>query len=76
MLFRSGEFAGLDEVALKQGRHPEQPVTHEALRALGMTAHLVNLLSAIVRVAPFDEKTLEPMAASIDFSRLTGGNET
>ncbi len=66
-----GEFAGLDEVVAGMGRHLEQPVTGEALLALGVLPELVGRLSAIVRVPSLGEETLSRIVSWVDFSRMT-----
>jgi ATP-dependent Clp protease ATP-binding subunit ClpX len=66
-----GEFAGLDETVAGMGRHPEQPVTGEALLALGVLSELVARLSAIVRVPALDEETLSRIVSWVDFQQMT-----
>jgi hypothetical protein len=70
MFIGGGECPGLDEVVAGMGRHPEQPVTGEALLALGVLPELVGRLSAIVRVPSLDEQTLSRIVSLVDFSRI------
>lgn len=64
-----GTFDGLDEVIAGSGRHPEQPVSADALVATGALPKWVRHLTAIARTAPLDEETLTRMIAWVDFSR-------
>jgi ATP-dependent Clp protease ATP-binding subunit ClpX len=66
-----GVFAGLDEVAARLGRHPEQPVTGETLAGLGMIPDLVRRLQAVVKVVPLDEETLARIMPFVDFDRMS-----
>ena len=66
----SGTFAGLDDAIAQSGRHPEQPVTADALIAAGARPEWVRHLVAIARAAPLDEQTLKRMAACVDFNRV------
>jgi ATP-dependent Clp protease ATP-binding subunit ClpX len=69
-----GTFAGIDQTAERLGRHPEQPVTGDALIASGVMADFVGRLAAVARVAPLDEGTLGRMVPWVDFSRMGSGN--
>jgi ATP-dependent Clp protease ATP-binding subunit ClpX len=65
-----GTFAGLDEVAVQMGCHPEQPITGEMLVRFGVVPELVRCLQAIVRVAPFDEETLVRLVPFVDVDQM------
>jgi hypothetical protein len=70
VLFLSGGvFADLEEVVVRLGRHPEQPVTGETLAGLGVAPDLIRPLQALVRVAPLDEATLVRTVPLVDFDR-------
>jgi ATP-dependent Clp protease ATP-binding subunit ClpX len=71
-----GEFAGLDEIVAGMGRHPERPVTGEALLALGVLPELVGRLSAIVRVPALDEETRSRIVPWVDFRRMTSRSDS
>jgi ATP-dependent Clp protease ATP-binding subunit ClpX len=64
-----GEFAGLDRTVAGLGRHPEQPITGDALLTYGVRPELVRRLQAIVRVAPLEEATLARVMGWVDFDR-------
>jgi ATP-dependent Clp protease ATP-binding subunit ClpX len=64
-----GTFVGLDEAMVGLGRHPEQPVTIEALTAVGARADFVRSLAGIARVAPLDEASLAQIVDWVDFRR-------
>src|SRR5207245_5898621 len=68
-----GTFAGLDEVAVQLGCHPEQPVTGEMLARFGVAPDLVRCLQLIVRVAPLDEETMVRLVPFVDFDRMASG---
>jgi ATP-dependent Clp protease ATP-binding subunit ClpX len=65
-----GEFSGLDALIARAGRHPEQPVTAEALLAFGMAPELVERLLAIERMPPLNEETLTRLVAWLDLDRM------
>jgi ATP-dependent Clp protease ATP-binding subunit ClpX len=65
-----GAFVGLDAAIARTGRHPEQPVTADALRAFGVPPALADRFQSIVRVAPLDEEALMRMALWVDFDRM------
>ncbi len=69
-----GEFAGFDAVMTDMGRHPEQPITGDALLAFGVVPDLVRRLQVIERVAPLDEETVARVVSWVDFSRMASGN--
>lgn len=64
-----GVFSGLHEGIVRSGRHPEQPITAEALVAGGARSEWVRLLAAVASVGSLDEETLTRMVAWVDFSR-------
>jgi ATP-dependent Clp protease ATP-binding subunit ClpX len=68
-----GAFAGLDAVLTGMGRHPEQPVTAEALLEFGVAPEVVRRLEVIVRVAPLEDATLARVLPWVDFDRMAGG---
>jgi ATP-dependent Clp protease ATP-binding subunit ClpX len=71
VLFVCGcNLTGLDECLGRLGRHPEQPITSEVLRAFGMMPEFVERMGAIARVPPLDESTLVRIMSSVDFSRV------
>lgn len=63
-----GRFAGLDEVAARSERHPEQSVTGEALVAFGARPEWVRHLGVIARATPFDEETLARLVTWVEFA--------
>jgi ATP-dependent Clp protease ATP-binding subunit ClpX len=63
-------FAGLDDAIVRLGRHPQQPVTVEALRAVGVRAEWAGALAAIARVPPLDEQSLARVVKCVDFRLL------
>src|SRR5258707_1346555 len=65
-----GTFAGLDEAIVRLGRHPEQPVTAQALRAVEVRAEWARALAAIARVPPLDEETLERIVDRLEFRKV------
>jgi ATP-dependent Clp protease ATP-binding subunit ClpX len=65
-----GTFPGLEEAIARSGRHPEQPVTGEALVGLGARPEWVSHLRAIARAGPLGEETLARIVAWVDFSRM------
>jgi ATP-dependent Clp protease ATP-binding subunit ClpX len=67
-----GTFAGLNDAIARLGRHPEQPVTGDALIACGVLPELVGRLGLIARVAPLDEETLTRMVPWVDLAGMTG----
>jgi ATP-dependent protease Clp ATPase subunit len=64
-----GTFAGLDESDVGIDRHPEQPVTAQALKAIGMLPELLGQFGAIARVPPLEENTLKRLVGWVDFDR-------
>ncbi len=73
ILFVCGaEFAELDEAVTGTGRHRGQPVTGEALAALGMLPPFFARLRAVAPVTPTDEPTLARIVACVDFGRMAG----
>jgi ATP-dependent Clp protease ATP-binding subunit ClpX len=69
-----GEFAGLDAVVAGLGRHPEQPVSGDALLAYGAAPDLVQRLQLVLRVPPLDEETLARAVPWLAFDRMAAGN--
>jgi ATP-dependent Clp protease ATP-binding subunit ClpX len=69
-----GAFAGLDECVARSGRHPEQPITAEALVAAGARPQWVSHLAAIARAWPLDDSALTRIVAWVDFSRVDRQN--
>jgi ATP-dependent Clp protease ATP-binding subunit ClpX len=67
-----GTFAGLDDAIVRLGRHPEQPVTGDALIACGVLPDLIGRLGAFARVAPFDEEMLTRIVPWVDLSGMAG----
>jgi ATP-dependent Clp protease ATP-binding subunit ClpX len=67
-----GEFAGLDAIVARLGRHPEQPITEDALLAFGVVPALVRRLGGFVKVPPLDEESLGWVVPWIDFARMMG----
>jgi ATP-dependent Clp protease ATP-binding subunit ClpX len=63
-------FAGLDEAIVELGRHPEQLVTVESLKAVGARPEWAAALEAIARVSPLEEESLERIVIWIDFRRV------
>ena len=61
-----GTFAGLDETIVRRGRHPEQPVTVDDLRAIGVLPDWAHCLIAVASVAPLDEASLMRLVRSVD----------
>jgi ATP-dependent Clp protease ATP-binding subunit ClpX len=68
-----GTFEGLDRVMAHRGRHPEQPVSTEDLRACGMPLDFVGRVRAIVRVAPLDEEAVARVVSCADLARWPEG---
>jgi ATP-dependent Clp protease ATP-binding subunit ClpX len=69
-----GEFAGLGAVIADLGRHPEQPITGDALLAVGAAPDLVQRLQLVLRVPPLDEETLARIVPWVDFDRMATGS--
>jgi ATP-dependent Clp protease ATP-binding subunit ClpX len=69
----AGTFQGLDEAISALGRHPEQPVSAQALIASGASPRWAETLTAIARVRPLDEQTLTRLIGWVDFRRALGG---
>jgi ATP-dependent Clp protease ATP-binding subunit ClpX len=67
-----GVFVGLDGVAARLGRHPEQLVIGEMLAELGVAPELVRRFRAIARVVPLDEEALVRLVLAVDYGRMTG----
>ena len=65
-----GTFGGLDEAIVRLGRHPEQPVPVEALRAVGVRPEWAGALTAIARVPPLDEETLMRIVDWVEFRKV------
>jgi ATP-dependent Clp protease ATP-binding subunit ClpX len=65
-----GTFVGLDEAIVRLGRHPEQPVPVEALRATGARPEWAGALTAIARVPPLDEETLTRIVDWVEFRKV------
>jgi ATP-dependent Clp protease ATP-binding subunit ClpX len=65
-----GKFDGLDEVIARSGRHPEQPLTPDALIAFGAHQEWVRQLGVVARAAPMEDYALARMAACVDFRRI------
>jgi hypothetical protein len=59
----------LDEAIVRLGRHPEQTITAESLTAVGSRREWSAALTAIARVAPLDEESLERLVNWADFRR-------
>ncbi len=70
-----GPFIGLDEQMVRQGWHPEQPITSEDLLACGVLPEFVRRVRAAVRVAPLDEETVTRLAASADLKCFARGSD-
>jgi ATP-dependent Clp protease ATP-binding subunit ClpX len=68
-----GAFPGLAEAVARLGRHPEQPLTAEALIASGVLPDFIGRLAAVARVAPLDEETLARIVPWVDFDRMDSG---
>ena len=51
-----GTFPGLDDAVTHLGRHPEQPLTVEALTSAGVRPDWAGCLAGIARVGPLDEE--------------------
>jgi ATP-dependent protease Clp ATPase subunit len=69
-----GTFEGLDRVMVHRGRHPEQPVNTEDLRAFGLPLDLAERVQAMVRVAPLDEETVVRVVSCLDLARWPEGD--
>jgi ATP-dependent Clp protease ATP-binding subunit ClpX len=67
-----GQFAGLDEVLARRGRHPEQPVTGEDLLAFGLTPELVDRVGAVIRLEPLGEGLLVRLVSAVNLDYLAG----
>jgi ATP-dependent protease Clp ATPase subunit len=65
-----GVFDGLDEVCARLGRHPEQPVTSDILKVLGVIPDLVRRLQSVMKVVPLDEETLVRIVSFVDLDRM------
>jgi len=64
----SGEFAGLDDIIGRRGRHAEQPITSDDLIAFGMPAALANRFQCIFRIEPLDEGTIQRLVSFADLA--------
>ncbi len=69
-----GTFPGLVEVVRQRGRHPEQAVAPDDLRAWGMVPELINQFAAIISLAALGEDDLARVVPLVDLTRLTGGS--
>jgi ATP-dependent Clp protease ATP-binding subunit ClpX len=63
LIIAGGTFTGLDQTLAHQGRHPEQPITHEDLIAHGLHPDLARRFRVTLRLAPLNEETLVRLAA-------------
>jgi ATP-dependent protease Clp ATPase subunit len=63
-----GEFAGLDDIIGRRGRHAEQPITNDDLIAFGMPAALANRFQCIFRIEPLDEGTMGRVVSFVDLA--------
>jgi hypothetical protein len=71
LLFVCGAmFVGLGEAVDQVGRHHEQAITVESLRAVGARPEWAAALAAIARVAPLDEESLGRIVGWVDFRRV------
>ena len=69
-----GDFGGLDAAIAGLGRHPEQPISGDALLAFGADPDLVQRLRLVLRVPPLDEETLARAVPWVDLDRMAAGN--
>jgi ATP-dependent Clp protease ATP-binding subunit ClpX len=69
-----GEFTGLGAVITGLGRHPEQPISGDALLAVGAAPELVQRLQLVLRVPPLDEETLARAVPWVAFDRMPARN--
>jgi ATP-dependent Clp protease ATP-binding subunit ClpX len=60
-------FAGFDEAIAHSGRHLEQPVNVEDLKAVGVRLDWAGYLAGIARVEPLDEESLVRIVQWVDF---------
>jgi ATP-dependent Clp protease ATP-binding subunit ClpX len=67
-----GSFADLEETITRSGRHVEQPVRIDDLRAAGVRSDWVGYLTGVARVAPLDEENLLRIVHWVDFRGQTG----
>ena len=74
ILFVCGaSFAGLDQAIVRLGRHPEQPIDVESLRAVGARPEWVAGLSAVAQVPTLDEENLKRIVECVDFAAWSTG---
>jgi ATP-dependent Clp protease ATP-binding subunit ClpX len=68
ILFVCGaSFVGLEEAIAHLGRHPEQPVRFEDLKAIGVQTNWLSRLAGIARVTRLDENNLVRLVQWVDF---------